>query len=323
MGILASEQTVQEAVLDAFAMADAFHEEHSNTSEPPASDNSGSTDIEELVGETEEDVGEAQSEFDPRVLEEAMKPLYRGAQCTELAATIMLMNVCIVYRVSNSFAHELFALLYHHLLPIENSLPKSYYATKSMTSKLGLAYTAIHACERGCVLFRHEHADAIWCLKCSSPRYKDEVCKMFLVKVLRHFPIIPCFQRLFCSPCISKHMLWHAENRSDREGGDKLVWHPCDSKAWRHFWKNVGPIFEEDLHNVHFALAADGVNPFKQTRSTWSTWLVTLLNYNLPLWLSTKKFFILLALLIPGKDSVTSDNFDIYMEPLVEELLQL
>jgi hypothetical protein len=50
---------------------------------------------------------------------------------------------------------------------------------------------------------------------------------------------------------------------------------------------------------------------------------VTLLNYNLPLWLSTKKFFILLALLIPGKDSVTSDNFDIYMEPLVEELLQL
>jgi hypothetical protein len=78
-----------------------------------------------------------------------------------------------------------------------------------------------------------------------------------------------------------------------------------------------------DPCNIYFALAADKVNPFKQTRSTWSTWPVTLLNYNLPPWLSKKKFFILLALLIPGKDLVTSDNFDVYMEPLVEELLQL
>jgi hypothetical protein len=31
----------------------------------------------------------------------------------------------------------------------------------------------------------------------------------------------------------------------------------------------------------------------------------------------------MLALLIPGKESVTSEVFDVYMEPLVEELLQL
>ena len=31
----------------------------------------------------------------------------------------------------------------------------------------------------------------------------------------------------------------------------------------------------------------------------------------------------MLALLIPGKESVTSDVFDVYMEPLVEELLKL
>jgi hypothetical protein len=214
-------------------MADALHEEHSDTSEPPVSDNSGSTDREEPVGETEEDVREAQSEFDLQVLEEAMKLLYKGAQCTELAATILLMNLYMVHGVSNSFVHELFALLHRHLLHVENSLPKSYYAAKSTTSKLGLAYTTIHACERGCVVLRHEHADAIRCPKCSSPRYKDEVCRMFPVKVLRHFPIIPRLQRLFRSPCISKHMLWHTKNRSDREGGDKLVRHPCDSKAWR------------------------------------------------------------------------------------------
>jgi hypothetical protein len=36
-----------------------------------------------------------------------------------------------------------------------------------------------------------------------------------------------------------------------------------------------------------------------------------------------KKFFVLLALLIPGKQSVTSKVFDVYMEPLVDELLEL
>jgi hypothetical protein len=36
-----------------------------------------------------------------------------------------------------------------------------------------------------------------------------------------------------------------------------------------------------------------------------------------------KKFFVLLALLIPGKQSVTSKVFDVYMESLVDELLEL
>jgi hypothetical protein len=66
---------------------------------------------------------------------------------------------------------------------------------------------------------------------------------------------------------------------------------------------NIDPSFGNDARNIHFALAADGVNPFKQTRSTWSMWPVTLLNYNLLPWLCTKFFFVLLALLIPGKES--------------------
>ena len=85
----------------------------------------------------------------------------------------------------------------------------------------------------------------------------------------------------------------------------------------------MDPSFAAEPRNVHFALAANGVNPYKQNRSSWSTWPVLLLNYNLPPWFSTKKFFIMLALLIPGKESVTLEVFDVYLEPLVEELLQL
>ena len=68
---------------------------------------------------------------------------------------------------------------------------------------------------------------------------------------------------MFRSPNISKLMLWHSENKSDRDGGDGLVRQPCDSKAWRHFHDNVDPTFRNDARNTHFALAADGVNPFK------------------------------------------------------------
>jgi len=52
-----------------------------------------------------------------------------------------------------------------------------------------------------------------------------------------------------------------------------------------------------------------------------------LLNYNVPPWLCTKKFFVLFTLLILGKESMTSEVFDVYLEPpgepLIEELLEL
>jgi hypothetical protein len=41
------------------------------------------------------------------------------------------------------------------------------------------------------------------------------------------------------------------------------------------------------------------------------------MNYNTPPWLITKKHFIILSLIIPGMQCVTSDT---YLEPLVEEL---
>jgi hypothetical protein len=128
---------------------------------------------------------------------------------------------------------------------------------------------------------------------------------------------------MFRSPSILVLMKWHAKNQSDREGGNGLVRHPCDSTAWKHFHENADSTFLHNARNVYFALAADGVNPFKQTRSTWSTWPVVLLNYNLLPWLSTKKFFLMLCLLILGKQSMTSECFDVYMVPLVEELLEL
>ena len=47
------------------------------------------------------------------------------------------------------------------------------------------------------------------------------------------------------------------------------------------------------------------------------------IDYNLSTWLVTVSFLIMLALLIPGRESVTSENIDVYLTPLIEELLEL
>jgi hypothetical protein len=100
--------------------------------------------------------------------------------------------------------------------------------------------------------------------------------------MLRHFPIIPRLQRMFRTHVVFELMLWHSQNSSL----DGLVRHPCDSKAWKHVHEKF-PTFALNPRNVHLALAIDGVNPFKLTRSMWSTWLIMLLNYNFPPWLTT------------------------------------
>ncbi len=45
-----------------------------------------------------------------------------------------------------------------------------------------------------------------------------------------------------------------------------------------------------------------------------------LLVYNLPPWIATKRFFMLLTLLILGKEQVKSENIDVYLQPFIDEL---
>lgn len=70
-------------------------------------------------------------------------------------------------------------------------------------------------------------------------------------------------------------------------------------------------------------MATDGLNPFSVKRSTWSTWPVVLVNYNVPSWLCMKKHIMMLSMIIPGPHSVTGSDFDVFLQPLLEELLRL
>jgi hypothetical protein len=63
--------------------------------------------------------------------------------------------------------------------------------------------------------------------------------------------------------------------------------------TWKHIdekWLE----FVNDVCNIKLKLALDEVNPFGDFNSCHSTWSVVLLNYSLPPWLVTKRYFLML-----------------------------
>ena len=104
--------------------------------------------------------------------------------------------------------------------------------------------------------------------------------------------------------------------------------HTADSPQWNFVHTDLEPeagndMFGRDPRDLHLGLAVDGMNPYSEKRSTLSLTPVIMFNYNLPPWMVTKKYFVMLCLLIPTKVSLTGLNFDVFIQPLVDELQQL
>lgn len=243
--------------------------------------------------------------------------LFPGSSLSSLSTTLLLLMSCHTHGCSTAFIDELFKLLSKSILPTANSLPTSEYLASKKLKELGLSYNSIHACQNGCLLFRGEYEADTHCTKCGTARYRQVGKSWVPVKVLRHFPLIPRIQRMFSTPLQASYMTWHKHyaNQPKNNGMMRCV---ADSPQWNQINED-SPEFAVEPRNIRFAVATDGVNPFSVKRSTWSTWPVMLLNYNIPPWLITKKHFIILSLIIPGKKSVTGENFDVYMKPLLEE----
>lgn len=250
--------------------------------------------------------------------DESHTPLFCGSNLSRLDATLMVMNVCRTHKATNALISEMLHVLANVILPSPNSLPSSEGLASRMLGRLGLRYDAIDACRNGCVLFRKGNADLEACPVCHAPRYRRVGMSRVPMKVLRHFPLIPRLRRMFSTPHLAALMTWHGENIS----GDGKMRGPPDSPQWEHIRLRHAD-FEADHRNVHLGLCADGINPHSQKRSTHSLCPVLLLNYNIPPWLTIKKFFVMMGLLIPGPDAVTAACIDVYLTPLVEELREL
>ena len=117
---------------------------------------------------------------------------------------------------------------------------------------------------------------------------------------------------------LSTLMKWHASHKSQ----DGLVRSVVDSKAWAHV-SLLDPTFQVESWNIHLGLALDGMNPFSDMSLRYSVWPILVLNYNLPPWLTTKRFFVMMSILIPGREGCNSSSIDVYLEHLVKELQSL
>ena len=277
-------------------------------------------DLEELLGQIPDDRMGSNPEFDIA----ATLPLYEGSTLSMLCATLLIVNCCKTHGVSNTFMNELLMLLSMSILPAGNCLPKTEYEASKILRRLGLAYNMIHACANGCCLYKGELDDAEKCPVCDRDRYRRSGRSRVPALILRHFPLIPQLQRMFSSKKLSKLNVWHFFNKSI----DGRMRHTADSPQWNFVNTELEPeagndMFGRDPRDIHLGLALDGMNPYSEKRSTQSLTPVIAFNYNLPPWMVTKKYFVMLCLLIPTKLSLTGSNFDVFIQPLVDELQQL
>ena len=259
---------------------------------------------------------------DAKALEEAMCQLFQGSTNTKLGATVMVVNLVATHTgITEKAADDIFATM-RCLLPQDNCLPASLYQAKTLTKRLGLDFRNIDGCPNGCVLFDEpDMRDLDRCPTCSAPRYKDMFNRNRPLKVLRFFPPTPRLQRFFRIPVLAKLMRWHKENEST----DGKVRYPADSMAWKAF-DNMDPAvfdtmgFGQEISDVRLQISCDGICPFKLHKSTWSAWPVIATILDLPPWLITKKFFTILTLLIPGRQQVPFEHFNVWLRPLIKEM---
>lgn len=271
--------------------------------------------VEELY--TAEEQGGRNSMFGS-VIAELQRQLYPGcAHFSRFTFVVKLLHIKSFYRISNVAFTALLKLLSSAFPAC--FLPTCYNEGKNFIRALGLGYDSIHVCKNNCVLFRKEYANNDECPVCGESRWKDaEGRKQIPVKVLRHFRLIPRLKRMFASKNTVEEAQWH---KLKRQPVDNELSHPADGEAWKDFDRKYG-WFAKDARNMRLGLATDGFNPFGNMSSSYSMWPVFVVPYNGPPWACMEQSNFMMALLIPGPKCPGKD-LDVFLEPLIEELLEL
>ena len=251
----------------------------------------------------------------------AQKPLHGQTKVSQLDAIGRVMAFKSQYSMSRDAFDGLLTVI-GSLLPDDHVLPKSMYEAQKLLRALKMTYEQIHACPKGCVLFRKEYAEAKYCPKCNSSRFMEvdsgDGQKRQLdipLTILRHLPFIPRIQRLYMTEESAKQMTWHKNGK--RYNPDKMV-HASDGEAWKHF-DDIHREKAEEARNVRVALATDGFNPYGMSAAPYTCWPVFVIPINLPPGVCFQRQNIFVSLIIPGHPG---NKMGVYMEPLIDELVR-
>ncbi|XP_039119156.1 uncharacterized protein LOC120255387 [Dioscorea cayenensis subsp. rotundata] len=278
------------------------------------------------IGLNEEQPYEEASKF-YKLLKDMNGKLYDGSKHSILYFCIRLFHLKCMCGITGKGSDYLIDFLKEFFLMA--TIPANSRESKKVIKDLGLGYKKIHSCPNDCMLYWEEKEMQQECHVCGASRWLptestqpenvegDQVLHKRPAKVLRYFPLIPRLQRIFMSSKTSTDMSWHANGRTK----DGNLRHPADAEAWRSFDARY-PDFASDPRNVRLDLSSDGFNPFKLLSTSYSTWPIVLIPYNLPPWIGMKQSSFILSMIIPGEKGPGND-IDVFMQPLIKELKQL
>jgi hypothetical protein len=108
--------------------------------------------------------------IDYEALFASQKPLHENIEVTQLDAIARLMAFKCHRNLCRDGFDELLVII-GSILPKGHLLPQNFYYSTKLLSDLKMLCQQIHACPKGCMLFRGEHADTNYCIKCKSSRY--------------------------------------------------------------------------------------------------------------------------------------------------------
>ncbi|WVZ02173.1 hypothetical protein V8G54_022979 [Vigna mungo] len=259
------------------------------------------------------------------LINDSEQPLYPGCtNFTRLSATLKLFSLKARNGWTDKSFTELLELLelLKNMLLENNTLPIRNYEAKNVLCPMGLEYQKIHVCPNDCVLYIKEFASIKYCPTCGLSRFKKKSDKNTdeegndgaPSKVMWYLPIIPRFKRMFSVKEDAKNIKWHVLGRNC----DNLLRHPADSPQW----KKIDETFLEfgaDPINLRLALAIDGMNPYRNLSSKYSSWPIMLMIYNLSPLLCMKRKYVMLSMMIYGPKQPGND-IDVYLKPLIDDL---
>ena len=241
-------------------------------------------------------------------------PLYSKSSITVLQTLAKMFEWFTSHPGTSKEALSGVLKLQSEILPVGNSLPKSYKEAHRIIKPHLLKPQIFHACANDCILYHKQYEKNTECPVCSAPRYKHSGVP---VKKFIYLPLGPRITRLFSHKKTAKELQSHLDDLSNAD-----IYDIHDSPVWHKAYSNAG-IFKGDRRGISLTFCTDGVNPFNHVRVQYSMWPIMMTLLNLPR--EKRNLFgnILLLGIIPGYGTKEPKNLDPYLEVVVDEITEL
>src|SRR6266536_4955057 len=223
------------------------------------------------------------------MLESLKRPLHQHTELSQLDAISQIMALKAQFNLGRE-CYDAMMTVFGRFLPKGHVMPANLYQSDKILRALKMPYEKIHACEKGCALFRLDYADLNYCTICTSSKYVvvdngmgEKMQTKIPVNVLRYMPIVPRLQRLFMVEETAKQMTWHKTGkRTQLDADGKLMMvHTSDGEAWKRF-DALHDDKAADSRHPQVGISLDGFSVFGLTVAQYSCWPIFVFQLNLP-----------------------------------------